>query len=183
MTTEQPSPVSYKVDVSRLPAKGLAVELEADEAQREALAAQHELQAVSDFRFTLRIMPWKRDGAQVSGTVTADIVQTCVVSLEPVDARVEAEVSAVFVPEGSRLAAVPTADGAMMLDAEGEDAPETFSGNRIDVGALAEEFFELAIDPYPRREGVELPENDADDGGDEAPESPFAKLGSLVRKS
>ncbi len=44
--------------------------------------------------------------------------------------------------------------GEIVLDAEGPDSPETFSGDTIDVGALAEEFFELAIDPYPRKSGV-----------------------------
>jgi hypothetical protein len=38
----------------------------------------------------------------------------------------------------------------LLLDAEGPDAPETFEGDQIDVGALAEEIFALSIDPYPR---------------------------------
>lgn len=177
------SPVSMKVDVSRLPAKGIAVKLEADAAQMAALAKQHGLEAVKSFRFDLRITPWKRDGAHVTGTVTADITQTCIVSLEPVEAAIDEPVSTIFVPENSRLAPMESADGAILLDTEGEDAPETFSGNRIDVGALAEEFFELAIDPYPRREGVELPENVEDNEPDEQRNAPFAKLGSLVRKS
>ena len=42
-----------------------------------------------------------------------------------------------------------------MLDAEGPDSPETFTGDTIDVGALAEEFFGLAIDPYPRSQALE----------------------------
>lgn len=177
------SPVSFKIDVSRLPAKGLAVELEADDAQRAELAARHELRAVNAFGFTLRVSPWKREGAQVVGRVSADITQNCVVSLDPVDARIDETVSAVFVPENSRLAPVETEDGEILLDAEGDDAPETFTGNRIDVGALAEELFVLAIDPYPRRSGVELPENVESKSEDPEPASPFAKLGSLVRKS
>ena len=43
--------------------------------------------------------------------------------------------------------------GEIILDAEGPDSPETFSGDTIDVGALAEQFFGLAIDPYPRKAG------------------------------
>jgi uncharacterized metal-binding protein YceD (DUF177 family) len=176
------SPVSMKVDVSRLPAKGVAVKLEADAAQREDLARRHELQAVGAFAFDLRVSPWKRDGAQVTGKVTANITQTCVVSLEPLDAVIDEPVSALFIPEGSQLAPLRAEDGEMLLDAEGEDAPETFTGNRIDVGTLAEELFELAIDPYPRRADAELPGPAQDDEGQESPEQPFAKLGSLVRK-
>jgi uncharacterized metal-binding protein YceD (DUF177 family) len=177
------SPVSMKVDVSRLPARGITVELDADDAQRAALAEQHNLPALSAFGFTLRVAPWKRDGAQVSGRVVANITQTCVVTLEPVEARIDEAVSAVFVPETSRLARVEMEGGEILLDAEGDDAPETFSDNRIDVGALAEEFFALAIDPYPRRAGIEMPENAGDKADDNAGVTPFAKLGSLVRKS
>ena len=60
--------------------------------------------------------------------------------------------------------------GEILLDAEGPDSPETFSGDTIDVGALAEEFFGLAIDPYPRKQGVSL-----EAAGDAEPaESEFA---------
>ena len=55
----------------------------------------------------------------------------------------------------------------MHLDAEGPDSPETFSGETIDVGALAEEFFGLAIDPYPRKEGVSLDAVGAPEDSDE----------------
>lgn len=176
------SPVSLKVDVSRLPAKGVVVKLDADAAQCAALAGRHGLEAVSAFNFELRVSPWKRDGVRVTGSVKADIIQSCIVSLEPVDAAIDEAVSAVLVPENSRLAP-RIEDGEILLDAEGDDAPETFSGNRIDAGALAEEFFALAIDPYPRRKGAELPENAEKSDPGETSEAPFAKLGSLVRKS
>jgi uncharacterized metal-binding protein YceD (DUF177 family) len=176
------SPVSLKVDVSRLPAKGVVVKLEADAAQRAALADKHGLEAVSAFSFELRTSPWKRDGVHVAGSVKADITQSCIVSLEPVDAAIDEAVSAVLVPENSRLAP-QIDDGEILLDAEGDDAPETFSGNSIDAGALAEEFFVLAIDPYPRRKDAELPENVGNNDSGETSEAPFAELGSLVRKS
>ncbi|RWC12571.1 MAG: DUF177 domain-containing protein, partial [Mesorhizobium sp.] len=64
--------------------------------------------------------------------------------------------------------------------AEWPDSPETFSGNSIDVGALAEQFFGLAIDPYPRKQGVSM--EAADDAG--TAESEFQqKLRSLLGKS
>lgn len=176
------SPVSLKVDVSRLPAKGVTVKLEADADQRAALCAEHGLEAVDAFSFELLVAPWKRDGARVTGKVIAKITQACVVTLDPVESMIDEDVSAVFVPEDSRLAPVFAPDGELHLDAEGEDTPETFSGNRIDAGALAEEYFALAIDPYPRREGVELPDAASDQELGKSPEPPFAKLRSLVRK-
>ena len=65
--------------------------------------------------------------------------------------------SGLYFPEDSKLGRLGFhAAGEVHLDAEGPDSPETFSGETIDVGALAEEFFGLAIDPYPRSEGASL---------------------------
>lgn len=148
------SPVSFRVNVARLPQKGLPVRIEADETQRAALAREHGLLEVRNYRTDLVASPWKAGGVRIAGSVTADIVQECVVTLDPIDARVETDISALFVPEGSRLAAWPGSESEMVLDPDGPDAPETFRGDEIDVGALAEEFFVLAIDPYPRKAGA-----------------------------
>ena len=67
-----------------------------------------------------------------------------------------------------------------MLDAEGPDGPETFTGDTIDAGALAEEFFGLAIDPYPRKTGVAVVSTDDDDI--EPIESEFQKKLRLISK-
>lgn len=151
------SPVSFPVHVARLPKNGMTVAIEADAAQRAALAEAHGLLAVERFVAELDVVAWKRGGVRITGRVTADVVQECIVTLEPVAARVEEQVSATFVPEGSRLA-IPTysAEGEILLDAEGDDAPEVFSGDTVDAGQLAEEFFSLGIDPYPRKPGATL---------------------------
>lgn len=151
------SPVSFAVHVARLPKDGMSVAVEADAAQRAALAAAHGLLAVERFVAPLEVVAWKKGGVRVTGRVEADIVQQCVVTLEPVAARVDEAVAATFLPEGSRLA-VPSysAEGEILLDAEGDDGPELFSGDTIDVGRLAEEFFALGVDPYPRKAGAAL---------------------------
>jgi len=163
------SPVSFMANVQRLPQKGMPVTIIADTEQRKALAAGHDLISVEDFRSDVTIRPWKKDGVRVSGSVKADILQTCVVTLEPLAAHIEEEISAIFVPEGSSLARDEVEGGEMVLDAEGPDSPETFRGDTIDVGALAEEFFELGIDPYPRKAGStiesELPVPEAEPSG------------------
>jgi uncharacterized metal-binding protein YceD (DUF177 family) len=75
----------------------------------------------------------------------------------------------------------------MLIDAEGPDMPETFEGDQIDIGAVAEEFFELAIDPYPRKidaEYIEIIEEDDEEVEDEVkPDSPFAGLAKLRDKN
>jgi hypothetical protein len=164
------SPVSFTVGVASLPRKGMPVAIEADARQRELLAGAHGLVAVKRFAADLLVSPWKADGVRVSGKVEADIVQECVVTLEPVRARVEEAVSALLVPEGSRLLRPDTVEGGeILLDAEGPDAPESFAGNSIDAGALAEEFFALGIDPYPRKQGAELEPSQGHDRDEPGP--------------
>ncbi|SPU62590.1 Uncharacterized ACR, COG1399 [Brucella melitensis] len=116
----------------------------------------------------------------------AEIVQACVVTLEPLTNTIAEEIDTIFVPENSRLARIELDEsGEILLDAEGADIPETFVGDRIDVGAVAEEFFDLAIDPYPRKPGPpeeSEPKIFGDGDGDEKPVSPFAKLSEWQKK-
>lgn len=174
------SPVSFEAHVARLPHKGMPVTIEADADRRAALAEAHGLLSVEAYRAELLVTPWRRNGVRVSGTVTADITQSCVVTLDPLAAHIEEAVEGLFLPEESRLGRRdPQEGGEIMLDAEGPDAPEVFSGDTVDVGALAEQFFSLAIDPYPRRPGVTL---DAGPEGGEGESEFQRKLKSLFGK-
>jgi hypothetical protein len=178
------SPVSFVANVARLPQKGMPVSIEADAKQRARLAEDHGLIAVGRYRADLLVEPWKRHGIKVTGTVEADIVQECVVTLEPLDNKIAEEVQAVFLPEGSKLGRQGFhVGGEMLLDADGPDSPETFSGDTIDVGALAEEFFTLAIDPYPRKPGASLRVANDEAQVDETSNPLREKLAQLRQKS
>lgn len=184
MTAPVKSPVSFRVSVVRLPKKGMPVSLDAGPEQLAEMAREHHLLEAKRFHADLVVSPWKRDGVAVSGMVEGDIVQECVVTLEPIEAHVEENISAVFVPEGSKLGRFEAASGGeIVLDPDGPDMPESFSGTAIDVGALAEEFFALGIDPYPRKQGIEMPTM-ADAGESDRPLGTLAeKLAALKRKS
>ncbi|RUY17624.1 DUF177 domain-containing protein, partial [Mesorhizobium sp. M7A.F.Ca.US.005.03.2.1] len=109
------------------------------------------------------------------------ITQACIVTLEPVEAHIDEPVEALLLPEDSKLGRQGfDGGGEILLDAEGPDSPETFSGDTIDVGALAEQYFGLAIDPYPRKQGASL-----NAGSETEPaENEFQqKLRSLLGKS
>ena len=176
------SPISHPVSVARLPQRGMSVKLVATPAECAALAREFDLVEVKSFHADLVVAKWRRDGVKVAGTVTAEIIQSCSITLEPLEARVDNDVDAVFVPENSKLASLKAdANGEIVLDPDGPDAPETFEGDHLDVGQVAAEFFGLAIDPYPRKPGAELPpvlEIDKEP----AKVSPFAKLADITRK-
>lgn len=179
----QTSPVSFPVHVARLPKRGMPVIVEANEKQREALAEIHDLLSVESFRAELTVTGWKRNGVRVEGRVEASIVQQCVVTLDPVPATISEPVEGVFLPEDSKLGREGFGHGGeILIEVDGPDSPETFSGDTIDVGALSEEFFGLAIDPYPRKAGASsdaLPREGADEP---EPNELQRKLGALLQR-
>ena len=177
MTGDPKGAIAHMVSVARLPQNGMPLKLTANESERRALAKAHELVSVQSFSAELLIKQWRKDGVKITGAVAAAITQNCVITLEPLTSRIENEIDAVFVQEGSKLARPPmSSDGEIIIDYDGADLPETFVGDSIDVGALAEEFFGLAIDPYPRKPGAVLTEalEDAELGTQKP--SPFASL-------
>lgn len=179
------SPISRPVTVSVLPAAGFSVVIEPNERERMALARTHDLDAVESFTANLVLKRWRKDGVRVVGDVSASVRQACVVTLQPVVSDIGVPIDAVFLPEGSRLSRPFDEDGAMIVDPNGPDLPETFSGGVLDAGAVAEEFFELAIDHYPRADDAEMPEENPGDDANDAQnkgQNPFAGLSALRDK-
>lgn len=174
---------SYKLGVGHLSANPVHVTLDADERERLGLANRWGVSSVESVTADLDLSRWKRDGVRVKGTIEAHITQACVVTLDPVASIIDDKIDALFVPDGSRLARVETSDiGEMIIDAEGPDAPETFQGDAIDVAQICEEFIVLSINPYPRKEGAELPPAADGQVEDEPVESPFSGLRDFKNK-
>lgn len=173
--------LSHPYDTVHLPATGVAMEIGAGEAERAALAAAYELVAVNGLSATATLTPAAGGLVMVEGRVLADIVQSCVVSLEPVPQHIDEAFSASFVAADSRPAQPPAgAAREVAIDPDAPDPPEVMDGTTIDIGALVEEMFVLAIEPYPRAPGAELPANGGDEPGAEG-ESPFAVLREVIR--
>lgn len=156
--------------------KGLSETRTADEHERAELAAALDLLAVGRLAATYTIRPRGKSGYLLAGTLSAELTQACVVSLEPVPAKVEARFSALFKHEADRHG------GDLDFDpiAE-EDEPEAIENGRIWVGRIVYEHLASAIDLYPRRPDAVLSYSDPA-GGDAAKSSPFAALDKLRRK-
>ncbi|WP_064706870.1 YceD family protein [Rhizobium bangladeshense] len=170
-------PFSYRVKVGHISANPVEVHIEAAPSELKALAEAWSVVSVDDLSADLQIARWKRDGVRVKGRVQAKIVQSCVVTLEPVQSLIDESFEQIFVPEGSKLARQPGNDaGEMLLDPDGPDLPETFVGDTIDAGEVVAEFAALAIDPYPRKEGVEFQAHIEDSGENDKKPSAFAVL-------
>lgn len=177
MNNDDKPAFSYPVKVGNISANAVTVRMQANESERQALRELWDVADVESLEAELQIARWKRDGVKIKGRVKAKIVQSCVVTLEPVESLIDEPVDAIFVPEGSRLARIAANDsGEMILDPEGPDLPDTFSGDTIDVGVTVTEHAALAIDPYPRKEGVVFEERIESGEKDDIRPNPFAVL-------
>lgn len=177
MKHESKPAFSYPVRVGHISANPVSVHLSANEAERRALALLWNVNDVLSLTAELQIARWKKDGVKIKGEVQARIVQSCVVTLEPVEADIREPVEAIFVPEGSRLARQADNDGGeMILDPAGPDIPDTFEGDTIDAGAVVSEHVALAIDPYPRKEGAVFGARIESSAEDDKRPNPFAVL-------
>ena len=154
------------IAVDRIGPTGLDVTVEAGADELSALAQRMGLPAVLALTCAFRL---HRDAAQrlvAHGHLHAEVMQTCVVSLEDFAASVEEKFSILFVPAGE--------------ESEDDDpaAPDEISYEHgvIDLGEAATEQFALALDPYPRAPGAELP-----DSANDPEDHQFAALAALKR--
>jgi len=151
--------------------------LEANAEELKALAKFWDVVSVEYLKAELQVTRWKRDGVKIKGEVHAAVTQSCVVTLEPVSSKIDESVEHIFVPEGSKLARMVTnEEGEIVLDPNGPDIPDQFTGDSIDVGATVAEFAALAIDPYPRKSDIEFTDTTENEPEEEKRPSPFAVL-------
>ncbi|WP_039759185.1 hypothetical protein [Bartonella queenslandensis] len=146
----------YPISVRSLPAKGIRVHLCANKKECTHLAQNHDLVEVKSCKGKFHILPWKKRGVRIKGFLQARIVQLCVVTLERLENILRENIEVVFVPEDSILMKPKISEDTreLFLDVEGLDTPEVFYDDKIDIGAIMEEFFELSINRYPRKEGI-----------------------------
>ena len=166
---------SRRIAIEDVPEEGLHVELAADSAVRAALARTAGLRDLPrlDARFDLQRKG--RERLHVTGEISGELVQDCIITLEPIIQNLLERVDLVFVPE------VPHA----LADGEGEasfgltdaEPPEPLVGGAVDLGEIATEYFLLGIDPYPRKEGAVFETASAGTAG----ANPFAALAALKK--
>jgi uncharacterized metal-binding protein YceD (DUF177 family) len=174
------APFSYKVKVGHVSHNPIEVHIEADDRECKALAALWEVVSVDALSADLKLRRWKKDGVKVFGELRGRVTQSCVVTLEPVESDFAEEIDQIFVPEGSALARMPANDeGELIVDPDGPDLPETFSGDAIDVGALVAELATMGLDPYPRKPGAAFSDRIESTAAEDKRPSPFAVLKSM----
>ncbi|MDA8231295.1 MAG: DUF177 domain-containing protein [Magnetospirillum sp.] len=168
---------SRPVTVSDIPARGTEMDISAVESERAALARRFGIERVESLGARVRLRPAAGGLVRVNGTLVADVVQSCVVTLEPVPAHIEDGFAVTFGPQ-----AAEEDEGELDLDFEAEDLPDPIVGGVIDIGDVVAEHLALALDPFPRAAGAvfQPPADIPDEPGKKG--SPFAALERLRKK-
>ena len=164
---------SRLVDARQLPVAPLR--LEADAAERAALARRFGLEAIERLVAEIAVEP---DGQEViaQGRVEADIVQLCAVSGDPFPTRVAEPVALRFVP--GPVTELPEVE----IEIDADDWDEIpFEGGKFDLGEAIAQSLALAIDPYATGPNAERVRQEAG-LADEAANGPFAALAALKGK-
>lgn len=122
-----------------------SLQLSADAEERAALARRFALRAIDRLDASLTV---RRDanGVVARGHLSGAVVQSCVVTDEPVPAAIEEDFAIRFVPESGEA-------GASEEETElSEDDLDTvfYTGSAIDLGEAVAETLALALDPFPR---------------------------------
>lgn len=119
-------------------------------------------------------------GVRLRVKIEADVVQSCVVSLEPVAAHIAQGFEVDYLPAGATrpeskpefdaegwstegwdggaldLSVGDLSEGEVIVDVDEADPPEILEGGEVDVGEVIAEYLSLALDPYPRAPEAEI---------------------------
>ena len=171
--------MSRTVRVDTLSEAPRTVTIEAEPAEREALAARFGLVAIGALAAEAELV---RNNAEVvaRGRLRAQVVQSCVATGEPVPQKLESPFEIVFRPEPE--AGAPDEEVEL---SEAELDVVFYDGAAVNLGEAVAETLALNLDPYPRSEGAEAALREAGVKSEEQARveaSPFAALEGLKGK-
>ncbi|MBT4711470.1 MAG: DUF177 domain-containing protein [Alphaproteobacteria bacterium] len=161
-------------------ATGMELSITAEPHECAGLAARMDLVSLGGLQATAEL---DRQGSGVWARVhlIADVVQSCVVTLEPVEARIDQRFEVDFMPQDGAQS-VENSGGSEGSVLDGDVAP--INAGVFNLGAVVAEYLSLAIDPYPRKPGIEFMAEDYNSGEtvDSDVRRPFSALGEMISK-
>lgn len=138
---------SHLVVVDKIPAAGMTETLRAKDDERQRLAERFGLAALSKLEAKLDVHNASGRTVAVTGRIVADVVQTCVVSLEPVPAHIDHGIDVLY----AAAEQFETEAGQLGPD---EQEMEPIIDGAIDLGELVAQHLGVALNPYPRKPGL-----------------------------
>lgn len=118
-----------------------AIEIEADAAERAALARRFGLDAIESLRGAVSLAKTLR-GISAKGRIEAAFTQFCVATGDPVPESIDAPFELLFVEESSDAE-------ELELDAEDLDIID-YEGEAVDIGEALAQTMAILMEPFPR---------------------------------
>ena len=175
--------------VDRLKRDPLTFSFVANEKERANLASRLDILALDSLEVSGEVARKSESSLlELSGTVKAEAVQACVISLKPVPQKIDVAFSVcyTFSKEDSVLD-----DTDYVVGKDEDDLPEYVEEGKIDAVLAVLEQIALALDPYPRAEGAEISDGAKEflqqseekaEGETEEVYKPFANLKDMLNK-
>lgn len=184
MTDKNDQPeFSRPVTLSDLAPTPTTLAIEANEDECAALARRFQLVDLS--RLAARVtLSWEEGSPAtlaVSGSLSADVQQRCVVSLQAFEETLADSFTERYRqdPGGASLPEAVVPEDSMDSErAESSGATLVLDTDELDVGEIIAQHLALALDPHPRAPGVSF---DGYSDPEAEPTSPFAGLDKLLR--
>lgn len=179
---------SRRLVIEPWPDAGIDVDVTADPAERRALARRFDLLEVASVRGDGRIERAGEGGEVVfRGRLEAAVVQSCVISLEPVPTTIHRSIQRRYRPTVGHPTARQRVQPTAVVDLDDDDDEvEALTGRDVDLGEVFAEELGLALDPYPRAPGATAIEAAMLGAyvsvGEAASSTPFAALRRLQEK-
>ena len=167
------------IDRASLGEAGETFHYVANDAERASIANWLSLIVLDRLEATVEAIPTDDGGVRLHAEFEADVVQSCVITLEPLSTRLQEAFEILYVLEIPRQISARTGESTVDVALDVEE-PELLVGNIIDAGAAIAEHLVLALDPYPRKSGAAL---ETKNEGAEGAEHPFAALQRLKADS
>jgi len=148
----------------------------ANAQERQQTAKLLDVLAVDLLEFSADLSPAGDGAFDVTGSVSARLVQTCVITLEPITVEIENAINARFVPDQALQH-----DDTEELNPDVRDL-EPLGDGSMDLGQLAYEHLVIALDPYPKRAGSAFDESHYDGAKEQGEDHPFSALRQLKER-
>lgn len=146
-TTEINVEFSRIVDVLHVGSKGKYYHYQTTDEENKSLAERYNIVAVKLLSAECNLIPIKKGKYNLAVTFNAEIIQSCVISLEPVEEKITGNFTAILIQESNK-----THRESSEIDFDpDEDDIEYLSSNLVDVGELIAQNLSLEINPYPRK--------------------------------
>lgn len=174
------APLDWPVPATEIPERGMTVDREATPVERAGVADALELLSCDRIHLTCRIRPLAGGRHALQGQIEAALSQACVVSLDPVPAKLAIALDIEFQPGAQQ--ARDDGDGADLGDPFAATEREPIEHGMLQLGRVVFEEIASNLEPFPRATGAELEHREAGSQSADTAQSPFAKLAALKNK-